>query len=135
MNKEYPFPCKHNGEDSACYQLLFEEPNMKDLGKLSKISDALEVLFAYRFDKSVRIANLYTKESIESLSERLDQSEEEGETGAEVEQNVEVDRKDKIRSSLNGIFSYTTDLFYPEDKREYSHIMGIITSILDEKFY
>ena len=67
LKPEFSYSIKADGEDQSFVELLFEEPNTSDISQLKDLGIAIEKLASYDSIKSIRIANTFSKESLELL--------------------------------------------------------------------
>ena len=94
LEKEYPylvkFSSKEMDQEFEILEMLFEEPTSLDINDLRKLAVSLEKLASYDIVKSIRIANLFSREALEELRE------------IQIE-NHEQQNKEKTKEAVNEI--------------------------------
>ena len=105
LEKEYPYTIKSGDDEFEVLDFLFEEPNFKDSFELRKIAISLERLCSYETIKSIRTANTFSREALESL--RSAEMEDRKELQDSEEDNM--DKSDVVRMFLYKTFAMASD--------------------------
>lgn len=138
MDDKYPYIVKHNGQELKCYDLLFEEPNMEDMGVLKKLAISLEKLNSYENVKTIRIANLFSNKTYENIARdkaiEIEDQENPDETileAVEKEEKEEKDTAQEAKSFLAKVFGFSSD--FEDESSNYFLELFKFVSFLDTK--
>ena len=130
LEKEYPylvkFSSKEMDQEFEILEMLFEEPTSLDINDLRKLAVSLEKLASYDIVKSIRIANLFSREALEELREIQIENPE--------QQNKEKTTEDKIEASksfLASIFEKSKD--FEDESTDYFSELDKFFSFLNKK--
>lgn len=140
FDRKYPYKIKHNSEELEVLDMLFKEPDMDDLSDLMKLSVSLEKLFAYENVKTIRIANSFSKDALESFMKPKATDEEFEEDDIENLQD-QIEKEDKEEESeiennkrfISKLLSNSSD-FEDESSHYYLEIAKFI-KFLDSKCF
>ena len=114
LDKKYPFTVKHDGQELDCLDLLFKEPSMTDISALKKLAISLEKLNSYENVKTIRIANLFSRNTYDAIKRDKEAEIEEEESKTiieEIEKEEEAEKNviDDVRLFLAKVFGFSSD--------------------------
>lgn len=139
LEKGFPYTIKHNGDDFQIYDFLFKEPSMEDLADLKKLAVSLEKVHYYENVKSLRIANLFSKNTYDEIKkdkEELEENKEEPETiEQEIDQEEEQQKNyvDETRLFLSKVFGLASD--YEDENTNYFVELQKFIDFIDKRCF
>jgi hypothetical protein len=100
LSKDYLYSTRIDGNDVEMSELLFEEPSVNDISELKKLGVAIEKLASYDSVKSIRTANMFTKDQLEAIRSIQQKEQEEIVQNPEKEEVIEEENEeDNINKS------------------------------------
>lgn len=131
LEKEFPYKIKHNGNEFDNYELLFREPDAGDMMQLKKLGVSLEKLHYYQYAKSIKIANLFSREALASYHEQKEQQEAEETTKSEEEKVI--DHTDNCREFISKVFGLASD--FEDESTDYFQELEKFFSFVESKCF
>lgn len=122
VEKQFPYIVKHNGDDFEVYEFLFKEPSMEDISDLKKLAVSLEKIHYYENVKTLRMANLFSKNTYDEIKKDKEFEEELQETETIEEEIIKEEDKqkgyiDETRMFLSKVFGLASD--YEDENTNY----------------
>lgn len=132
LDKKYPYSIKRiskNGEnDIDVLDMLFQEPEMSDISKLQKLGISLEKFSSYQNVKTIRIANLFSKDSLDAYREKnID------EVIEEQRSLTDADKVENCKIYVSKLLAMSTD--FEDENSDYYQELSKFFSFLEEKCF
>lgn len=115
LDSKFPYTVKHDGQELEALDFLFKEPTMADMAVLRKLAISLEKLNSYENVKTIRIANLFSRNTYEAIKEDKERQEVEDVENQTIIQEIEEEAKeeksmvDEVRLFLTKVFGFSSD--------------------------
>lgn len=129
LQKEYPYQIKHNGNEFDVYEFIFREPEAGDMLILKKLGISLEKLHSYQYAKSIKIANLFSKDSLAVYHENKEEQSED----AIDEEKKEVDYVANCKDFISRIFGLAAD--FEDESTDYYQELEKFFNFVESKCY
>lgn len=132
LDKKFPYSIKHiskNGDnDIEVLDMLFQEPEAADISKLQKLGISLEKFSSYQNVKTIRIANLFSKDSLaayrdENIKEEIEAAKEQ----------TDADKIEDCKVYVSKLLAMSTD--FEDENSDYYQELAKFFSFLEEKCY